>query len=87
MNPLEAKPKSQLASIQTESTGRNRQIPGRHRPATLHALQLTRQVPRSFSAEGTSLSISRAVAPAGRSDVSQVFAACCDNLANRGRFG
>src|SRR3954453_1714738 len=34
----------------------------RHRPATLHALQLARQVPCLFSVEGTSVSIYRAVA-------------------------
>ena len=38
------------------------QIPSRHRPAMLHALQLARQVPCSLSVEGTSVSISRAVA-------------------------
>src|SRR6185295_8247575 len=67
MGPLEAKPEI-LTCVdtdgeqQTENMRLDCQIPGRHRPAMLHALQLARQVPCLFSVGGTSVSISRAIA-------------------------
>jgi hypothetical protein len=47
---------------------------------------LARQMPPSFSAEGVSVSIYRAAAPASIPGFRDLVARC-DKLANQGRFG
>jgi hypothetical protein len=72
IDPLEAKPTSCAVSIQAE-----------HPLQSLQALQEARQ----FSAEGTSMSIERAVALRDYPLDSKNLVIDCDNLANPGRFG